>query len=232
VSQELWKFPFLDLDFPDPFTIPDPRNIKKKVTVNITMMTKQGYDMKYGTFRFGGDYLHEVVTIPFKSPYFEMMIILPHQDVGLDGIEDILDQNKSNANRTSLFKILKDDVEYVEKTTEVFIRMPKFDLTTDVKATDVFQSLGLKSIFTEESELGELTSSKNLKVGNILHKATINVNSDGTEAAAATFIDIVAFSASFPKKVFVDRPFLFVLQDSELKIPLMIGRVVDPTTAV
>jgi len=217
-----WTFPFLDLDFPDPF------NIHENKTVNITMMSKQGYDMKYGTFKldFTEENLsHEVVAIPYKNSEFEMLIILPHQDVGLHLIEKNLIRNN-----TGLFKILK-KVNYVENE-EVFIRMPKFELTTDVKAKEIFQSLGLKSIFTDESELGELTTSKNLKVGNILHKATINVNPDGTEAAAATFLDIVTFSASYPKIVYVDRPFMFVLQNSVHKIPLMVGRVMDPTTTV
>jgi serpin B len=218
--KEKWKVPFTGLDQPDEFIISETDR------VNITMMYKQGYDMQYGTFKLENtsDHSHEVVRIPYQNSNFEMLIVLPHQDVGLHQLENSLGMHK-----TSMLDVLKDEVKY--KKTEVYLRMPRFDLTTDVKATDILKALGLDRVFTKNSELGELTTSKNLRVSNVFHKAAITVALDGTEAAAATFIDIVPFSSAEPKRVFVNRPFLFILRDSKYKVPLMMGRIVDPSEA-
>ena len=67
-------------------------------------------------------------------------------------------------------------------------------------------------------------------ISSILHNSVIEVTKEGTEGAAATGIELVFFSASFAgeKEVIVDRPFIFVLEDTEHNIPLLVGRVVSP----
>ena len=67
-------------------------------------------------------------------------------------------------------------------------------------------------------------------ISSIIHNSVIEVTKEGTEGAAATGIELVFFSASFAgeKEVIVDRPFIFVLEDTEHNIPLLVGRVVSP----
>ena len=74
-----------------------------------------------------------------------------------------------------------------------------------------------------------MTQSEKLRVSRILHKAAVTVDENGTEAAASTFIDLVPFSITSPKMVIVNRPFLFILRDSHNMIPLIMGKVVNPS---
>ena len=75
-----------------------------------------------------------------------------------------------------------------------------------------------------------MTQSEKLRVSRILHKAAVTVDENGTEAAASTFIDLVPLSITSPiKNVIVNKPFLFILQDSHYRIPLIMGRVVNPS---
>ena len=84
--------------------------------------------------------------------------------------------------------------------------------------------------FAERGGLTKLAQSQDLKVSNILQKAVISVDSEGTEAAAATGVEIVPFSAepSNLLKIFIDRPFIYVLWDKHNNIPVIMGRVTDP----
>ena len=70
-----------------------------------------------------------------------------------------------------------------------------------------------------------MTQLENLRISKILHKAAITVDENGTEAAGSSFFD-VPFS---PKLVIVNRPFLFILRDSHNRIPLIMGKVVNPS---
>ena len=63
----------------------------------------------------------------------------------------------------------------------------------------------------------------------VLQKAFIEVNEEGTEAAAATVAQFVPLSASFPIPFTCDRPFLFLIRDNESRLTLFTGHVTDPT---
>ena len=65
----------------------------------------------------------------------------------------------------------------------------------------------------------------------VLQKAFIEVNEEGTEAAAATVAQFVPLSASFPVPFVCDRPFLFLIRDNESRLTLFTGHVTDPTNS-
>jgi len=116
------------------------------------------------------------------------------------------------------------------KEAELHLRMPKFKVEVEIDATKVLQRLGLNSVFTEKSELGRLSSTENLRVNKVVHKSIISVDLNGTEAAAATFIQIVPFAANFltPREVTINRPFIFLVYDNVNNIPVILGRILDP----
>jgi len=211
--KEKWTLPFTSLERDDEFQVSD------KLSVNVSMMYRQGYDIKFGNYNENFD----VIRLPYEDSDFEMVIILPNEY----SLQDIENEIIGDGN---LNKLLQEKVKYLPRDSELYLRMPKFDLSTEIKATEVFQDLGLKSVFTEESELGEMTQSEKLRVSRILHKAAVTVDENGTEAAASTFIDLVPLSITSPiKNVIVNKPFLFILQDSHYRIPLIMGRVVNPS---
>ena len=67
-------------------------------------------------------------------------------------------------------------------------------------------------------------------VGNIVHKAVVDVAKNGTTGAAATGVQLVLLSADSGQNIIVnvDRPFLFIVQDVKNQIPILVGRVMDP----
>ena len=84
----------------------------------------------------------------------------------------------------------------------------------------------------EQSSLGRLsTNAELLRVDRVVHKAVINVDLEGTEGAAASFVEIhpLSFDTERPLEVVVDRPFLYMVYDRVNRIPILLGKMVDPT---
>ncbi len=109
--------------------------------------------------------------------------------------------------------------------------MPRFDLrwgTTSLK--NVLQEMGLRIAFTRGSaDFTGMTDDEPLWIDDVHHQATITVDEDGTEAAAATAVVMNTSSAAVDThELVLDRPFLFVVHDVESGAPLFVGRVSDP----
>ncbi len=84
--------------------------------------------------------------------------------------------------------------------------------------------MGMSSVFNT-ADLSGITGSKGLFVSEAVHKAFVNVNEKGTEAAAATAINLDESSGQAFK---ADRPFIFIIQDNETESILFIGKIVNP----
>jgi len=93
----------------------------------------------------------------------------------------------------------------------------------------VLAGLGIRRAFTEFAEFSAATSPDGLKVSDVIHRAKVKVDEQGTEAAAATAVVAMAGPSFMPPSVrfHVDRPFLFVICDLRSRTPLFIGQVRD-----
>ncbi len=116
---------------------------------------------------------------------------------------------------------------------QVSLALPRFRVTTGFGLRPVLAALGMPLAFSAEADLGGITTARRLRIDEVVHKAYIDVNEEGTEAAAATAVVIRAmarFAAGGPPvEMIVDRPFLFAITDSRSGLPLFLGRVTDPT---
>jgi len=211
-TKSMWTKPFKLAKTNTNFTKED------NSVVDIKPMERQDRDFTYGSISYGGGE-HKVLKIPTKDSSFELIIVLPSYETGLAAFD-------GKSGDQTLYTALQ-NAKY--KKREVFVSMPKFKIESSITANDLFKSLGVKRVFTGESELSILKDSANLRVGDIKHKAVISVDEKGVEAAAVTVIGIVPFSISDIKSFVVNRPFLFVLHDAKHKLPIIMGRIVDPT---
>jgi serpin B len=121
--------------------------------------------------------------------------------------------------------------ESVAYYKDVNLRMPKFKLKNKFDAAEALQSLGAKDIFTSGAELDNIIGAGPVGVGKVIHEAVVEVTKEGTEGAAVTGVEIVLFSATFgeEKNIVLDRPFIFIVQDRVNNIPVLVGRVKNPS---
>jgi len=121
----------------------------------------------------------------------------------------------------------------LKREREVIVTLPKFKITSDFDLEKELPKLGMTDIFVAgKADLSGMNGGRNLFVSNVIHKAFVEVNEEGTEAAAATVIVVRPTSIQVnpePTPVFrADHPFLFVIRDNRSGAVLFVGRVVDP----
>ncbi|HTT50660.1 MAG TPA: serpin family protein [Streptosporangiaceae bacterium] len=115
---------------------------------------------------------------------------------------------------------------------QVSLALPRFRVTGEFSLRPVLSTLGMPLAFGHRADFTGITTAEPLHVDDVLHKAYIDVDEQGTEAAAATAVTIRAAARVVrpdpPVEMIVDRPFLFAITDTGSGLPLFLGRVTDP----
>jgi serpin B len=119
---------------------------------------------------------------------------------------------------------------------QVALALPRFKATYEADLIAPFKQMGMTLPFDAlKADFAGITGQQNaegvLAIGQIKHKAVVEVAEEGTEAAAATGVEILARSArpQRPEEFLVDRPFLFFIADNSTGAILFEGRIVDPS---
>ncbi|MBO0787264.1 MAG: serpin family protein, partial [Actinobacteria bacterium] len=112
----------------------------------------------------------------------------------------------------------------------VRLALPRFRQQAGYDLVPVLRGLGVTDAFGGQADFGAITEAERLRLGVVAHSAFIDVDEQGTEAAAATAA--VAFAAAMTGGevvvLTVDRPFLFAITDTGTGLPLFLGRVTEP----
>jgi len=163
---------------------------------------------------------YQVVELPYHGDEFSMVILLP--DVGrFEEFEGTLEPSR--------WGTILEQVEY----RTVALSLPKFTFEWGTSLADTLAAMGMPSAFDPaEADFSGMTDVEQLFIGDVIHKAFVAVDEEGTEAAAATAVIMVGTSAPVePVVVTVDRPFIFLIRDISTGTILFLGRVVDPSAS-
>ena len=115
---------------------------------------------------------------------------------------------------------------------EVKVYLPKFKTTSQFEMSRTLRTLGMKSAFTGAADFSGMTGDRDLFISAVIHKAFVDVNEEGTEAAAATGVIMKRSAAPIREKeppVFrADHPFVFMIRDDRNGGILFLGRITNP----
>lgn len=163
----------------------------------------------------------KILELPYADKRLAMTILLPEKVDGLAALEEQL--TPDNLNRW-LSKL---------QSQEVKVHFPRFRLTNDFSLSPVLRSLGMPSALTPgQADFSGMAESQDLYISAVIHKAFVDVNEEGTEAAAATAVVKSAPSPVVQMFVFrADHPFLFLIRDTRTGSILFLGRMVRPQSA-
>merc|ERR1719186_581472 len=139
-------------------------------------------------------------------------------------------RDKFDESSFNLFKNPKNKSTY--QYDEIELTFPKFQVTSKFNAVEAMKTLGAREMFTSGAELDKITGGGPIRVGNILHEAVVEVTKYETEGAAATGIELVLFSLGNSKYILLDRPFIFIVQDKVNNIPVLVGRIKNPSDKI
>lgn len=186
-----------------------PFHVTPRETVAVPMMRQ--------TVKFGYTETHgmQVLEMPYVGDDLSMVILLPRKADGLAEIEASL----GCAN-------LKTWVSRLRKQ-KVAVFMPRFKIEFGLDLAKTLKAMGMPLAFGGGADFSGMDGTRALYISAVIHKAFVDVNEEGTEAAAATAVVMTKNGSRTP--VFrADRPFLFLIRDRATGSVLFIGRVTDP----
>jgi serpin B len=156
----------------------------------------------------------KMIELPYEGDDLSMLVLLPKEGKNLSDITPSL----------TLANLQKWRASLAEKEVDVWL--PRFKVTSEFELSETLKAMGMPTAFEAADFTG--MSSAGAAISQVLHKAFVEVNEEGTEAAAATAV-ILAESASLAPSFRADRPFVFVIQDKATGSILFMSRIVNPT---
>jgi len=179
--------------------------------------------MKEGFKYFDGGSF-QALDIPYRKKNLSMIVLLPKKVYGLSAFE----QSLTPANMQQWLGRLR-------PAPKIVVTMPKFKMETELSLKDTLISMGMKEAFdVKTADFSGLASHEtmqrdgNLSIGAVIHKAYVDVNEEGTEAASATAVSQLPGSST--SIIFnADHPFMFLIRDNRSGSILFIGRVTNPS---
>jgi serine protease inhibitor len=196
---------------------------KKDATRDLPFKLADGKEVRtplmYQKGKFGyletGDL--QALELPYQGKDLSMVVLLPKQLHGLASLEKGLTTDRLTGWLGRM------------RSSEVQVFLPRFKMTSEFELKPVLASLGMKKLFTGAADLSGMNGRTDLHVSAVIHKAYVDVNEEGTEAAAATAVVVRGESKRPPVPVFrADHPFLFLIRDQRTGSILFLGRLVNP----
>uniref|UniRef100_A0A3Q2W6G8 Serpin family B member 1 n=1 Tax=Haplochromis burtoni TaxID=8153 RepID=A0A3Q2W6G8_HAPBU len=209
-----WRNPFDEAN-----TKEMPFKIKQNETVPVQMM----YQMKKLPYNYIHDHGLQILELPYVNEELSMFVLLPAESS--DGSDPLLKLEKElTQERLNEWT----DRKNMEVDSEVVVHLPKFKLEEDYELNDPLAKLGMKNVFCAGSaDLSGMNGEGGLFLSTVAHKAFVEVNEEGTEAAAAT-AGMVAFCMLREEHFRADHPFLFFIRHNKTKSILFFGRFSSP----
>ncbi len=207
------------LQFDESETRPAEFRTEGGAYVTADMMQRTDVDARYA-YAETADL--QILRMPYEhesGKALSMLVLLPKGD-------------EITAAETALgTKGLEDAVASME-TKQVEVFFPKFTLETTYSLPDTLKAMGMPTAFGMDADLSGMDGTNMLFISDAIHKAFVDVNEEGTEAAAATAVGVSLSSAPVEEIVPVfraDHPFVFMITDDETGNLLFMGRMSDPT---
>lgn len=157
------------------------------------------------------------LEIPYQGAKTSMVVLLPNDVEGLSKLEERLTDHKLK----NLFNMLR-------SRSNVELYLPKFKLEHTIGLKKTLQAMGINDFFSSRADLSAISAAGNLVATDVVHKAFVEVNEEGTEAAAATAVVMMCRSARMPEithKFVVDHPFMFLIRSHDPEVVLFVGSV-------
>lgn len=181
--------------------------------ITVPMMQQQD------TFRYARYDNLSCVELPYGQGNFNMIILLPETGVDIQEIIAALTPESWN----SIIQSLSD--------REVVIQLPRFKFEYKNTLNDELTGMGMGLAFSDQADFSKISSPARLAISRVLHKTFVEVNEEGTEAAAVTAVEIVNTSigeTAPPVFFFVNRPFVFAIRESDTGAIVFMGSVKNP----
>lgn len=177
----------------------------------VQMMSQRAEFLYYANDQF------QAMHLPYGSEKFSMTVFLPRIGINVDElISQMNDQTWSNW-----------IYAFPDVKQEVNLYLPRFTIEYEKSIREVLISLGMGIAFTDAADFSNINKNGGLFISDVNHFTYVNVDEEGTEAAAVTVVEIRVTSGGSPV-MRIDRPFFFVIRENQNDTILFLGKVMNP----
>ncbi|XP_078009464.1 serpin B6-like isoform X2 [Phascolarctos cinereus] len=202
---------------------------KSKTTEKMFKITKEKQkpvQMMFQKSTFSMTYIGEVFTkilvLPYVGGQMDMIILLPDENMDLKTVRKLGKGLTSEKLADWLNPEMMDE-------TEVEVILPRFKLEENLDMEFILRKLGMSDAFDgSKADFSGMSARHDLYLSKVVHKAFVEVNEEGTEAACATAAVMMKRCARITPRFIVDHPFLFLIRDNSSKNILFLGKVISP----
>lgn len=160
----------------------------------------------------------QAVELSYGDGDFSMLVILPKP-------QETIETTASSLNDATLVEV---ENSLVEKPRTLY--MPKFKMEYSLELKDVLSDLGMGIAFDRNNaDFGRINPEMQLFISRVLHKTFVDVNEEGTEAAAVTSVEIGVTRRGANFVLRIDHPFLFLIKENQTGSIVFMGKIVEPT---
>lgn len=184
-------------------------------TVTTDMMKSEGSNIQYYK-----DTNLELIDIPYGNGQFSMTILLPAKSSSIHTLYTLLTPSQ-----------FSEWIDTADSST-VQLKMPKFKIEYKKLLNNALISLGMGVAFGDSADLSRLFEEPlDLFISRVIHQAVIEVDERGSEAAAATVVEVelTAVDPNQPPLIVIDRPFIFLIREKHSNYILFAGQLMDPS---
>jgi len=201
-----WMHPFSEKETKNgEFTLADGKKVQAQLMRN---RLRAGFSQQEG---------FSVLDMPYERQEMSMILVLPKDPAGLPKVEKQLSE-------TNVKKWLGKASDH-----EVDVTLPKYKITAQFMLNDTLKEMGMRDAFEfGKADFSGMATREKLFISAVVHKAFVDVNEKGTEAAAATGVAAGTLSLPPPAMFRADHPFLFLIRDNVTGSILFMGRLANP----
>ncbi|XP_061834175.2 leukocyte elastase inhibitor [Nerophis lumbriciformis] len=195
-----------------------------KVNQNVTTKVQMMYLKEKLPYNYIPELGLQILEMPYKGDELSMVILLPEEST--DGSNPLLKLEKELTHSTLSEWTKRDNMDVY---TDVVVHLPKFKLEEEYELNEPLAKLGMTNVFcAAKADLSGMNGEGRLSLSTVAHKAFVEVNEEGSEAAAAT-AGIASFCMLMREEHFnADHPFLFFIRHNKSKSVLFLGRFSSP----
>ncbi|MED6237508.1 hypothetical protein ATANTOWER_026392 [Ataeniobius toweri] len=198
---------------------PFDKNLTVKADFHVDRNTKIEVDMmkKMGRFDYYQDHDNHttVILLPYKGNT-SMMIVFPDENK-MEVVEGFINMDYLRHWHDKLYK------------NNLNLFMPKFSISVDTSLDEILKEMGVTEAYTDEADFSGISDEIKLKVSKVSHQAVLSVDETGTEAAAATTIEIMPMS--LPVDMVLNRPFMVFIIEHSTRSIIFAGKISNPAAA-
>ena len=176
------------------------------------------------------DMMHQTENMGYTSGEGYQAVELPYDGNELSMIIMVPDKGQFQQFEDSVNSDLLNSVVQGISSARVALTLPKYEFESEFNLNDAMKEMGMPVAFSGAADFSGMTGNRDLFISDIVHKAFVSVDENGTEAAAATAVIMKLTSAPVNEtiSVTIDRPFIFLIRDIPTGTVLFMGRVVNP----